>query len=138
VTLKWKEKICTPSDMTLFFILLFQSQLCQMEYIFYFILILYFKHNGMSSTKKSFVRCAVHCILCFVPHRDSACWQLAAEGLSIAILIKFNNCPTRYDLFSLLHFCRQLYMFRVLTPKTCRAAYKNVINWTSHILLDNY
>jgi len=30
--------------------------------------------------------------------------------------IEFNNCPTRYDLFSLLHFCRQLYMFRVLTP----------------------
>jgi len=29
--------------------------------------------------------------------------------------IKFNNCPTRYDLFSLLHYCRQLYMFRVLT-----------------------
>ena len=32
------------------------------------------------------------------------------------IQFKFNNCPTRYDLFSLLHFCRQLYMFRVLTP----------------------
>ena len=30
--------------------------------------------------------------------------------------IKFNKCPTRYDLLSLLHFCRQLYMFRVLTP----------------------
>ena len=29
---------------------------------------------------------------------------------------EFNNCPTRCDLFSLLHFCRQLYMFRVLTP----------------------
>jgi len=28
---------------------------------------------------------------------------------------EFNNCPTRCDLFSLLHFCRQLYMFRVLT-----------------------
>ena len=28
----------------------------------------------------------------------------------------FNSCPTRCDLFSLLHFCRQLYMFRVLTP----------------------
>ena len=28
---------------------------------------------------------------------------------------KFNNCPTRCDLFSLLYFCRQLYMFRVLT-----------------------
>jgi len=30
--------------------------------------------------------------------------------------IEFNNCPTRCNLFSLLHFCRQLYMFRVLTP----------------------
>ena len=30
--------------------------------------------------------------------------------------IEFNNCPTRCDLFSLLLFCRQLYMFRVLTP----------------------
>jgi len=28
-------------------------------------------------------------------------------------LFKFNICPTRCDLFSLLHFCRQLYMFRV-------------------------
>ena len=33
----------------------------------------------------------------------------------IACYIKFNNCLTRCDLFSLLHFCRQLYMFRVLT-----------------------
>jgi len=30
--------------------------------------------------------------------------------------IEFNNCQTRCDLFSLLHLCRQLYMFRVLTP----------------------
>ena len=30
--------------------------------------------------------------------------------------IEFTNCPTRCDLFSLLHFCRQLYMLRVLTP----------------------
>jgi hypothetical protein len=29
---------------------------------------------------------------------------------------EFNNCPTRCDLFNLLYFCRQLYMFRVLTP----------------------
>ena len=41
-------------------------------------------------------------------------------GLTSAIANKliwqFNNCPTRCDLFSLLYFCRQLYMFRVLTP----------------------
>jgi len=30
--------------------------------------------------------------------------------------IELNNCPTRCNLFSLLHFCRQLYMFWVLTP----------------------
>jgi len=36
--------------------------------------------------------------------------------------IKFNNCPTRCDLFSLLHFCRQLYMFWVSTP-TIRSLY---------------
>ena len=29
--------------------------------------------------------------------------------------IEFNNRHTRCDLFSLLYFCRQLYMFRVLT-----------------------
>ena len=31
-------------------------------------------------------------------------------------ILVFYNFPTRCDLFSLLHFCRQLYMFRVLTP----------------------
>jgi len=30
--------------------------------------------------------------------------------------IEYNNWPTRCNLFSLLHFCRQLYMFRVLIP----------------------
>jgi hypothetical protein len=91
-------------------------------------------------------------------------------------LSKLNNCLTRFDLFCLLLFCRQLYMFRVLTPiirsshncnysfwywltgsttrscnysctsswwwvsthETCRAAYRNVINWISRILLDSY
>ena len=27
--------------------------------------------------------------------------------------------------FSALYFCWRLYMFRVLTPETCRAAYRN-------------
>ena len=31
------------------------------------------------------------------------------------VLPEFNNFPTRCDLFSLLYFCRQLYMFRLLT-----------------------
>ena len=119
-------------------------------------------------------------------------WILYTWGR--AAWTEFNNCPKRCDLFSLLHFCRQLYMFRVLTPiirswyscnysfwywltamnksnvsisssvissfqlistrscnysctsslrwmstpETCRAAYRNVINWISHILLDSY
>ena len=36
--------------------------------------------------------------------------------INTTIYSAFNNFPTRCDLFSLLHFCRQLYMFRVLTP----------------------
>jgi len=40
-----------------------------------------------------------------------------------AKLIEFNNCPTRCGFFSLLHFCRQLYMFRALTP-IIRSSYK--------------
>jgi len=31
-------------------------------------------------------------------------------------LLKFSNFPTRCDIFNSLHFCRQLYMFRLLTP----------------------
>ena len=42
------------------------------------------------------------------------CWVLYTWVR--ASWIEFNNFPTRYDLFSLLHFCRQLYMFQVLTP----------------------
>jgi len=30
--------------------------------------------------------------------------------------IKFSNCQKDATVFSLIHFCRQLYMFRVLTP----------------------
>ena len=46
----------------------------------------------------------------------------SAKYLKQIKAIEFNNCPTRCDLFSLLHFCRQLYMFRVLTPIT-RSSY---------------
>ena len=42
-------------------------------------------------------------------------WKLSTN-LSKQTNVKFNNCPTRWDLFSLLYFCRQLYMFRLLTP----------------------
>jgi len=35
-----------------------------------------------------------------------------------ALWIKFNNCPTRCDLFSLLYFCRQLYVFRCWHPSS--------------------
>jgi hypothetical protein len=30
--------------------------------------------------------------------------------------VEFNNCSKRCGLFSLLHYCRQLYMFQVSTP----------------------
>ena len=43
---------------------------------------------------------------------------------------EFNNCPTRCDLFNLLHFCRQLYMFRVMTP-IIRSSYNCNYNCTS-------
>ena len=33
-----------------------------------------------------------------------------------ALWIGFSNCPTRCDLYSSLVSCRQLYVFRVLTP----------------------
>ena len=39
-----------------------------------------------------------------------------ANLLKQKVVSEFNNCPTRCDLFSLLHFCRQLYMFQVLKP----------------------
>ena len=45
---------------------------------------------------------------------DSACPHTAAH--TVDTLKKFNNRPTRCDLFSLLYFCRQLCMFQVLTP----------------------
>jgi len=47
-------------------------------------------------------------------HKHTEGWGNGTSALQAAI--KFNNFPTRCDLFSLLHFCRQLYMFRVLTP----------------------
>jgi len=43
-------------------------------------------------------------------------WLTTLHTWVRASWIEFNNCPTRCDLFSLLHFCRQLYIFRVLTP----------------------
>ena len=62
-------------------------------------------------------------------HRDAALrtWKLYSLEVPVqfffsclqrasVITKQFNNCPTRCVLFRLLHFCRQLYMFRVLTP----------------------
>jgi len=40
-------------------------------------------------------------------------YKLQCPHMSV---FKFKNCPTRCNLFSLLYFCRQLYMFRALTP----------------------
>jgi len=42
--------------------------------------------------------------------------NIGKKAMGKAPEFKFNNCPTRCDLFSLLYICRQLYMFRVLTP----------------------
>ena len=52
--------------------------------------------------------------------------------------IEFNNCPIRCNLFSLLYFCRQLYMFRVLTPITrssynCNYSFWYWLTWSSTI-----
>jgi len=42
------------------------------------------------------------------------CQCIVIIGLvSYRTIVVDNNCPTRCDLFSLLYFCRQLYMFRV-------------------------
>jgi len=49
--------------------------------------------------------------------------------------IEFSNSPTRCDLFSLLHFCRQLYMFRVLTP-IIRSSYS--CNYSFWLLIHVY
>jgi len=42
--------------------------------------------------------------------------RLFCSLFCLTTVSEFNNCPTRCDLCSLLYFCRQLYMFRVLTP----------------------
>ena len=53
--------------------------------------------------------------LVFITKRESVYCAVRTESINILVL-NFNNCPTRCDLFSLSYFCRQLYMFRVLTP----------------------
>ena len=60
-------------------------------------------------------------------HNFSTQWRISQNIVEIATLypcskqpdtsIELNNRPIRCDLFSLWYFCRQLYMFRVLTPK---------------------
>ena len=64
---------------------------------------------------------------CSVSYYSSpTCFGLSCDnhqgGFCVYFLIEFSNCPTRCDLFSLLHFCRQPYMFRVLTP-SIRSSY---------------
>ena len=57
---------------------------------------------------------SIICYLCFMQHAWS-CFFFLYTWVR-ASWIEFNNCPTRCDLFSSLYFCRQLYMFQVLTP----------------------
>ena len=42
--------------------------------------------------------------------------KINVSFVKLIFFIVFNNFPTRCDLFILLHYYRQLYMFRVLTP----------------------
>jgi len=62
----------------------------------------------------SYSTCNAHAPYCIVTWNLSSCTIL--NTWVRASWIECNNCPTRGDLFSLLHFCRQLYMFQVLTP----------------------
>jgi hypothetical protein len=50
--------------------------------------------------------------------RNTHCNVAVVAHLSVTLILSLllYNCPTRCDLLSLLYFCRQLYMFRVLTP----------------------
>ena len=48
--------------------------------------------------------------------RATPIWSKDMKWGEIRKIVEFNNFPTRCDLFSLLHFCRQLYMFRGLIP----------------------
>ena len=55
------------------------------------------------------------------------------------LIFEFNKCPTRCDLFSLLYFCRQLYMFRVLTPNirssyNCNYSFWNWLTGSTTVL----
>ena len=77
-------------------------------------------HKRSSKLRYTYIACIVsnreaQCLL-----RGTICTFTRNTGFLYtwvrASWIEFNNCPTRCDLFSLLHFCRQLYMFRVLTP----------------------
>jgi len=64
-------------------------------------------HQWQSKSQLTTVR--LHVLKVVLP-KVQFCWVLTKHFQG------FSNCPTRCDLFSLLHFCRQLYMFRVLTP----------------------
>jgi len=72
-----------------------------------------------------------HRCLINADHKPQPLWQFCSNIYKIGGFIYFyefyihasmqresicNNCPTRCDLFSFIHFCRQLYMFQVLIP----------------------
>ena len=67
--------------------------------------------------------CCLQCVLNYVTteelhdiiYRYSFGFRIHKFKLSTPCKVEFNNCPIRCDLFSLLYFCGQLYMFRVLT-----------------------
>ena len=58
------------------------------------------------------------CLVCIKPCSLVGMYRLFREVCYFCYKPRneFDDCPTRCDLLSLLHLCRQLYMFRVLTP----------------------
>ena len=66
--------------------------------------VLFYSNNGSTNVRQYYVYTCIDYLICILYTCVRASW------------IEFNNCPTRCDLFSLFYFCRQLYMFRVLTP----------------------
>ena len=62
------------------------------------------------------------CFGCWHPSSGACTAVITASGIDwpdlllSALVVELELNPTRCDLFSLLHFCRQLYMFQVLTP----------------------
>ena len=81
---------------------------------------------------KSVVRSWMHCVGSVAPVCCSSwnvCHIKIVWNQRWKSLFYFFNCPTRCDLLSLLYLCRQLYMFRVLTPIIRSSYNRNYSFW---------